>query len=181
MSEPVPVVARGRLLQPVRAQLFCRRWLGMAALLGMLALPTASVASEGDHELWAGVAVTETPKLGAALRYRYAFTDFWAIGAALQHRRDLDGAHESAGLGEVRLTIDALTWVPSIAVGVGAAMAGGADPALMARVAGELAYRPARDWALSVQVGVEQLQDVPRLYVGFSYGWLRTKASDLDF
>lgn len=147
----------------------------------------AAEATEGEHELWAGLDAESTPRFGLSGQYRYAWTDFWAVGATLQHRHGWRGGSaaglpETAAFLDARLTLDALTWVPSVVVGLGAAT-DWETLQLRVSAAGVLAYRPARDWSVKVRVGVEQslIDSAPRPFLSFSYGWLRGAASELDF
>ena len=161
----------------------------MAALVLVGAVhSTAAHATEGEHEGWLGAEADTSPGLGLAARYRYAWTDFWAVGATLQHRQFIGEttdflASQTSLYGDVRATLDALTWAPSVVVGVGAATAWRGEATLVVHAVGVLAYRPARDWAVQVAIGAEQpLSDAAlRPFVSVSLGWIRGAAGDLDF
>lgn len=160
---------------------------GVLAVLCCVTLAaTSASASEGDHELWLGASAEASPRVGLDVRYRYAWSDFIAFGAGVQHRQGLSALAapaESALTADTRVVIDALTWVPSIAVGVGAVTAWDGSAAPLLRFAGALAYRPARDWSVQLRLGVEQSAAIggSRAFVALSYGWIRGAASDLDF
>ncbi len=169
-----------------------RRHAPRGALVGLLGLvlcaSSAAFATADEHEGWLGVDADTAPRAGISARYRYAWTDFWAVGMTLQHRIRVGDAQalptmETAAFADARLTLDALTWAPSVVVGVGGVTAWDGTVAPIARAAAVLAYRPARDWSLQLCVGVDQrLTDTaPRPFVSVSFGWIRSVTSGLDF
>ena len=112
---------RSPIRWPIRWPIRCLCGVLLALSL-TLSAGTAEAAS-GEHELWLGAGVG-TPTISGVVhgRYRYCLTDFWALGSSLEQGVDAKGAHTAATV-DARLTIDALTFVPSVVAGVGARVA----------------------------------------------------------
>ena len=160
----------------------------VALICLVLGASSAAFATAGEHEGWLGVDADAAPRAGVSARYRYAWTDFWAVGMTLQHRirvgEALDLARmQTAAFADVRVTLDALTWAPSVVVGLGGVTEWEGTVAPAAHAAAVLAYRPARDWSLQLCIGVDQpLADgAPQFFVSVSFGWIRGAAGGLDF
>ena len=152
----------------------------LLALSLTLSAGTAGAAS-GEHEPRLGVGVA--PPIGVVHgRYRYCLTDFWALGGSLEQGVDAKGAHTAATV-DARLTIDALTFVPSVVAGVGARArwSGEVEPVALGALA--LGWRPERSWALQVRVQVEAIGLNGEVRAGLAVAWGRlwSPASDLDF
>ncbi len=162
----------------------------IAATLVWAALTVAAAsagAAAGEHEWWGHVAggVTDAGLVvGADVRWLRNVSDFWALGAALQDRHDLDGDGSSAALAHARLIIDALTWVPSLALSAGPAWdwtAARVDATW--RVEGALAWRPERAWGLQGWIAVESMLrngQEPVWLIGLGYGCFDGAAGALD-
>ena len=166
---------------PIRCPIRCLCGVLLALSL-TLSAGTAEAAS-GEHELWLGAGVG-TPSISGVIhgRYRYCLTDFWALGSSLEQGLDANGAHTAATV-DARLTIDALTFVPSVVAGVGARArwSGEVEPVALGALA--LGWRPERSWALQVRVQVEAIGLNGELRAGLAVAWGRlwSPASDLDF
>ncbi len=122
-----------------------------------LALPAPAWATAGEREcsLAAGVgtgSVIARPMLALDGQWLHHASDFWAFGGALRARSALDRQYAASATVDARWTLDALTWIPSLAVGIGPQLASWQhDPvALLARGEASLAWRGARDhgWVL---------------------------------
>ncbi len=174
-ARPRPWVTHGGLARALRYLL--------AASVLLLVAAAPALATEGERELWLGIDAETTVRVGPSVQARYALTDFWALGGTVQHRLGRDGAGESGATADVRLTIDALTFVPSVDVGVGAATTWHDGVVPLARAGLALAWRPQRDHAWRLRVGVEQvgLDGAPRPFLSLSWGWIRSATGDLDF
>ncbi|MBI5607344.1 MAG: hypothetical protein HY902_00525 [Deltaproteobacteria bacterium] len=133
------------------------RLLYWAAALLAIALPGPAWATAGEREcsvaagVASGSAVTR-PMLALDGQWLHHASDFWAFGGALRARSALDRQYAAAATVDARWTLDALTWIPSLAVGVGPQLASWqSNPvALVARGEASLAWRGARDhgWVL---------------------------------
>ena len=109
---------------------------------------------------------TDVTRVAPMLRgaVRYGLSDFWEIGGELQAGVGLGGglAVEAVShlLLDVRLTLDALTWVPYLCAGGGAlfrsdgpaAYVGGSGPAFDAtlHIGVGVDYRPRREWSVGL-------------------------------
>jgi hypothetical protein len=104
----------------------------------------------------------------------YNLSDFWAVGGAVRDRRFLWDvpAGVTAATADVRMVLDALTWVPSL--GIAAGPSWGADGfAWQGRVEVAMGYRPARDWGLVFRGGAESdLAAGTPLRWTFGVGWV---------
>jgi hypothetical protein len=150
-------------LRPGRAAL-------AALVAGVVLVPRAAPASAGEQEAWLALGARLEPSgsLAAAgeLRWLHNLDDYWALGLTLQDRRKaLGGGGDEALLGTARLVVDALTWIPALAVSLGPAWSPGGGWDALVRLEGSLGWRPARTWGLAVVLAAEQparLTEAPR-------------------
>ncbi len=166
------------------------RWLGTAVLAAGLGLNSPAYASQAESEIAPFATLlsqVEGRFVGARVggEFMYALSDFWALGSNLAFTGgDLDGhgfAYGSA-LVKARLTIDALTWVPALTVGLAAAWAG-EEPWLYTQASAEVAYRASRDHAWFGRITLEgfSIGATDVVGVAFGYRWIRSPAADLNF
>jgi len=125
------------------------------AAIALLAASPAG-ATQGEHEASAALVVGGGPVLGADAQWLYHASDFWAFGATARPRWSVGAAGAIAADVTARYTVDALTWIPSVALGAGGGWwsdHGGVTPALRAELS--LAWRPARSWAIVARADAE--------------------------
>ncbi|HAN32283.1 MAG TPA: hypothetical protein DCQ06_11860 [Myxococcales bacterium] len=161
----------------------------LCLVLGFCLLPAGLSASESDQEAWVGISAGATPfSAGLHTRYRGCLSDYWALGASIEQGLVGSGSRTSATL-DARLTIDALTFVPSIVASVGAGTQWQSEFDLVSQVALVLAWRPVRNWAAQLRVQVEiarswaliGINDQVRAGLALSVGRIWSQATDLDF
>jgi hypothetical protein len=176
---------------PGRAPTFGRFLSAAALVVCGLGLPASAQAARGEHEVHgaAGVGRGEADVYGASARWLYNATDFWAFGVALQDRRWVGGGGgETAALGEARLVVDALTWVPALGFGVGPAWRSDASTgerwAAVGRVDAQLGWRPVRSWAAWLRLGAERALwggAQTRWVLSLGASWIHSPFDNLDF
>ncbi len=155
-------------------------WLWLGALF-FLAMPSAAWATAGESEcsVAGGLAVGYEPaKAGAGTpvlvaldgQWLHHASDFWAFGGALRARPALFSGYMAAATADARWTLDALTWIPSLAVGAGPqvlAVQTSSSVGLVARAEASVAYRSSRDhgWVLRAAFEGGRLDRVAGLLV----------------
>ncbi len=151
----------------------------------LMAVSSSAQASSGEHELWFGAGVDGDIQPSVHARYLYDQSDFWSIGGGVEHR--LDGAlsaGRSAALAELRMVIDALTFVPALSlVGGGVMTWPKAEVAGLLRLEASVVWRPARDWGVMLRIGAErQLVDqaATTMLVTLAWGRYLGGAADLE-
>lgn len=130
--------------------------IGIVAILMCAAVwltPGVTTAAQGEWEtsVFGGVASAKVDglagRLGAQLDYNVG--DLWTVGA-LTFAETRAAALGGAALVTGRLIVDALTWVPSVAIGAGVDFRPQRQPdavvSWLVRAQAEMAYRPGRDW-----------------------------------
>lgn len=150
-------------------------------------LPTTCLASAGENEWSVGLGTSFAPagRLGLEAAWLRNLTDFWGAGIGVRDRRDLgnlpDGALSAAA--DVRLVVDALTWVPAVTLGAGVAMINdnhGLQASVLLRAEASLGWRPARDWGLVAHVGAEHYGGVDGDTFGIvGVGWIHYSGSGI--
>ncbi len=160
----------------------------LLACAAALALPARDAcAGAGEHEIAGGLLFDSASRFGLAVSSTWWWTDLVGFGVAL----DGSLAHDAATLpdrvaarADVRVAIDALTWVPWLELGAGAAVhpqvgeVGG-----LLRFGAGVAWRRQRNLAWLLRLGWERALlprggDTLQLFVGV--GWYRGGVADLD-
>lgn len=166
-----------------------RRRLAAALVCAAVAMTIAPAqASTGERELAGSLLLDGSGRIGAALSSAWWWSDLVAFGAALDGSFTVADAtlpHRLAARGEVRVAIDALTWVPWLELGAGYGVhpevwSGG----LLLRAGAGVAYRSSRAFSWQARVAWERLAvnrggDTLQLCIGFA--WHRGGAGTLDF
>ncbi len=162
-----------------------RPWHALVITLAMLCCAQSAWASSGEQELWFGAGADDAIQPSVHGRYLYDQSDFWSYGVGLEHR--LDGpltAGRTAALAELRMVIDALTFVPALSLVGGAAMTWpSADVVGLVRLEASAAWRPARAWGLMLRIGAERelvAEGATMIIVSLAWGRFFGGASDLD-
>lgn len=165
-----------------------RRRLATALCLAAWLLPAPALAGAGEHELGAGLTLDDARRPGMALSGLWWWTDLVGAGAVLDAAAAPDGASlptRIAARGEVRVAIDALTWVPWLEAGVGWATHPQTwDHGLLLRAGAGVAWRGSRAYSLQLRVAWERAAllrggDTLQLLIGVA--WHRGGAGELDF
>lgn len=133
-----------------------------AAALSAVAAPATAHATQGEQEYSLGMSAgsgagCSAPLVGPEVKGLFHASDFWAFGAALRDRRCTARwqAGSTSAAVEARWTLDALTWIPSLSGGVGAARTeDGLLPQLRAEAS--LDWRGQPGWGVSVRVAHER-------------------------
>lgn len=128
----------------------------------LAALPSPAAATQGEYEYSLGLSAGAGPDcagglVGPEAKALLHATDFWAFGAAARDRRCTarwqDGS--TAATAEARWTLDALTWIPSLAGGIGVAHTpAGWLPQLRAEAS--LDWRGQPSWGVSLRLAHER-------------------------
>lgn len=157
-----------------------------AAALASSALP--AYATQGEHEVSAGLSAgagsgCAGPWIGADGRWLLHATDFWAFGAALRDRRCGGdwGSGTTAASAEARWTLDALTWIPSLAASAGLGRtAQGLVPALRAEAS--MDWRGQPGWGVSLRLAHERdgWSDAGRWLLTLAWVGYRGRGTGLD-
>jgi hypothetical protein len=161
--------------------------LAMSAALFLCTAPSVvAFAAAGESDLGLALGGGQVSTSGAlhgrlTAGYIYNVTDLFGVGATVVGSVS-DAGPDIATHVVARMIIDALTWVPSIAAGIGVGSYG--TGLLQARGQAELAYRPTRSNALFARLcgevgGAEGLPITFAFEVG--YRWHTSPAGDLDF
>jgi hypothetical protein len=162
-----------------------RRWMLAAMALMAICVARPAHASSGEQEMWFGAGADEQIRTSVHGRYLFDLSDFWSVGGGLEHR--VDGplsAGRSAVLAELRMVIDALTYVPALSLVGGAGMGWpGAKVNGIVRLEGSVAWRPARKWGLMLRLGAERslvAGAATTVMVSLAWGRYMGGAADLD-
>lgn len=172
-----------------RSRVDVRRRLAGALICGAVVCAVVPArASTGERELAASLLADGSGRVGAALSSAWWWSDLVAFGAALDGSFTVAEAtlpHRLAARGEVRVAIDALTWVPWLELGAGY----GVHPevwtgGLLLRAGAGVAYRSSRAFSWQARVAWERLTanrggDTLQLCIGIA--WHRGGAGTLDF
>ena len=130
-------------------------WFSAAFAAVALCCAGPARATQGEREA-SGTLAWGPAALGVDGQLLMHASDFWAFGGAVRARL-IDPRRPLAGAAvTVRYTIDALTWIPSVACGAGAEfdfLRGQLSPAVHAQA--ELIMRAARQWGLVARVVAE--------------------------
>ena len=157
----------------------------LAALCAVLLLRAApAAAAAGEHEVWLGAGLS-ADSVALDARYLFDMSDFWSFGGGLEQRLGWSvEPGRSAALAEVRMVIDALTFVPALSLTGGVAMDWPSSTALgLARLEASIAWRPARAWGLLLRIGLEQQMDASAtraMLISLAWGRYLGGASELD-
>ena len=169
-----------------RRRMALRAVLWGCALMALLPARPA-FAGTGEHEIAGGLVFDSASRVGLAASSTWWWTDLVGFGVAV----DGSLAHDAATLpdrvavrGDVRVAIDALTWVPWLEAGAGAAVhTQVGDVGALLRFGAGVAWRRQRELAWLLRLGWERAMlprggDTLQLFVGV--GWYRGGVSDLD-
>lgn len=154
----------------------------------LLAIAQPSYATQGEHEYSAGLSAgSEANCSGAMLgpdgRWLLHATDFWAFGAGVRDRRctgDWRSGTTSA-TAEARWTLDALTWIPSLAASAGLGRnRQGLTPTVRAEAS--MDWRGQPTWGVSVRVAHERdgWADTGRWMLTLAWVGYRGRGTGLD-
>lgn len=119
-------------------------------------------ATQGEHEYSAGISAGADARcpgawLGPDGRWLLHATDFWAFGAGMRDRRcsgDWRSGTTSASA-EARWTLDALTWIPSLAASAGLGRTREGWTAVV-RAEASLDWRGEPTWGVSLRLAHER-------------------------
>ncbi len=138
-------------------------WAGAVAAAAVFACaPAVAHATQGEHEYSLGLSAGSAAEcagawLGPEAKVLLHATDFWSFGAAVRDRRCTSQwqSGSTAATAEARWTLDALTWIPSLAGGVGIARTPqGFLPQLRAEAS--MDWRGQPGWGVSVRLAHER-------------------------
>ena len=136
--------------------------IAFASAVAICAGQSAALATQGEHEASLGLSAGVGSDCSGALigpeaRVLLHATDFWAFGVGARDRRCSARwqSGSTATTAEARWTLDALTWIPSLAGGIGVAYtASGFAPQLRAEAS--LDWRGQPTWGISARLSHER-------------------------
>ncbi|MBM4344854.1 MAG: hypothetical protein FJ100_15915 [Deltaproteobacteria bacterium] len=167
--------------------------LGLTAV-AMLAMgaPAAAAALEGEREtslaIVAGPSELADPAAGAAVgidaQWLWHTSDFWAFGGGVRGR-GWSGPEGGASVeGIARWTLDALQWIPSLAVAMGYQTDPWQRVGAVLRLEGSLAWRRERGRAWVFRIQAESPRaghlEPARALIGVGLVWYAGKTSGFE-